>query len=299
MLVGDHRQLPEIGAGGAYRGLADRLAAFELNFNLRQRDPIERDALANLRGGEISVAIRQLGATGRVTVADGANDLRRAMVHDWLAARDAGRDAIMLAARRRDVADLNAAARAELVARGEVPRTASTSRGAPSPSATASWPSHNRKHLDVLNGDRGTVTTIDHHQAAVTVDFDRGHRVTLPATYIRARHLTHAYATTIHKAQGLTCHHTLFLADDGIFQEAGYTALTRGQLHNHLYLIQPERPDDPTGHGPQPEPRSAVDELTAALERSRTKTMAIDHMRRRTLVPRAPEPPSPGLGIEP
>ena len=53
VLVGDHRQLAEIDAGGAFRALAARLPAIELTENRRQAAAWERDALALLRDGRL------------------------------------------------------------------------------------------------------------------------------------------------------------------------------------------------------------------------------------------------------
>ena len=52
VLVGDHRQLPEIEAGGAFRALATRLPVIELRENRRQSERWERDALELLRDGQ-------------------------------------------------------------------------------------------------------------------------------------------------------------------------------------------------------------------------------------------------------
>src|SRR4051794_41583020 len=51
VLVGDDRQLPEIGAGGTFGALARRLPAIELRENRRQSAAWEREALALLREG--------------------------------------------------------------------------------------------------------------------------------------------------------------------------------------------------------------------------------------------------------
>ena len=45
VLVGDPEQLPEIDAGGVFRGLTSRLDAIELLENRRQQEQWERDAL--------------------------------------------------------------------------------------------------------------------------------------------------------------------------------------------------------------------------------------------------------------
>ena len=59
VLVGDDRQLPEIGAGGAFGALARRLPAIELRENRRQVAAWEREALALLRDGDADGAVRR------------------------------------------------------------------------------------------------------------------------------------------------------------------------------------------------------------------------------------------------
>ncbi len=64
--VGDHRQLPAIGAGGAFRALITRLPVIELRENRRQAERWERDALALLRDGRGAEALRRVrGARAR------------------------------------------------------------------------------------------------------------------------------------------------------------------------------------------------------------------------------------------
>jgi ATP-dependent exoDNAse (exonuclease V) alpha subunit len=57
VLVGDPYQLPEIDAGGAFRGLQQRLGASRLIDNRRQAQPWERRALAELRPGDPGQAV--------------------------------------------------------------------------------------------------------------------------------------------------------------------------------------------------------------------------------------------------
>ena len=53
VLVGDHRQLAAVGPGGALAALLDRRPdlVVTLDENVRQHDPAERQALAELRDG--------------------------------------------------------------------------------------------------------------------------------------------------------------------------------------------------------------------------------------------------------
>ena len=63
VLVGDHRQLPEIDAGGAFAALAHHLPTATLTENRRQADPAEREALADLRDGDIANGGRRAQST--------------------------------------------------------------------------------------------------------------------------------------------------------------------------------------------------------------------------------------------
>ena len=60
--------------------------------------------------------------------------------------------------------------------------------------------------------------------------------VTLPATYVR-RHVELAYATTVHREQGMTTDTAHVLADAGTTREAFYVAMTRGRSSNKAYLV--------------------------------------------------------------
>jgi hypothetical protein len=53
VLVGDPRQLPEIEAGGAFAALTAHVPTSELRTNRRQQQAWERDALAELRSGDV------------------------------------------------------------------------------------------------------------------------------------------------------------------------------------------------------------------------------------------------------
>ena len=59
MVVGDFRQLDAVGPGGALEALARRHPGhvFALTDNVRQRDPAERQALDQLRSGEVAMAV--------------------------------------------------------------------------------------------------------------------------------------------------------------------------------------------------------------------------------------------------
>lgn len=49
--------------------------------------------------------------------------------------------------------------------------------------------------------------------------------------------LSHGYASTIHRAQGLTTGHTYTLGGPELYREAAYVAASRGRDENHLYYV--------------------------------------------------------------
>jgi hypothetical protein len=61
-LVGHHRQLPELAAGGTFRALARELAALRLTENRRQVQVWERGVLDELRAGDVAAAIETYAA---------------------------------------------------------------------------------------------------------------------------------------------------------------------------------------------------------------------------------------------
>lgn len=94
-----------------------------------------------------------------------------------------------------------------------------------------------RKWLGVLNGTQGEVASIDRCRGKLTLRTDGERDVILPTSYLQSGHLTHAYAMTGHKAQGMTTARCFALGDDTLYKEWGYTALSRGKKENRLYLV--------------------------------------------------------------
>ncbi len=94
----------------------------------------------------------------------------------------------------------------------------------------------NRRALGLLNGMRGTVSAVDLSRGTMTVSLPDGGEVSVPRTYLEAGHVSHGYAMTIHKAQGMTVDRTFVLGGEDLYREAGYTALSRARTSTHLYL---------------------------------------------------------------
>src|SRR5690606_1187282 len=112
------------------------------------------------------------------------------------------------------------------------------------------------------------------------------------ADYLDAGHVTHGYATTIHKAQGMTVDRCLTLGTDDLYREAGYVALSRGRTANILYAVGGPGIDDDLTHAPQHDATDAVVLVRdafgrqAARHRHRHPGPRLGHRHHRT-------PPSP------
>jgi ATP-dependent exoDNAse (exonuclease V) alpha subunit len=264
ILVGDPHQLPEIAAGGLFRRITDVLPALTLTTNRRQHEAWERAALHELRVGDPATALRAYQAHGRITVHAEHADTRAQLVTDWAAARADGEAAIMLASRKSDVAALNALARHAIAETGQL-------RGAPLAIEERNYRIgdeiiclRNNRGLGLTNGTRGHITEIDRRAKQLEIVTTERQRHTIPFRYVEAGHVNHAYALTIHKAQGLTTENVYALIGDDAYRELAYTALSRGRTTNRIYATLPNGSEHRT-------------DLDDALRTSRVQRLASDH----------------------
>ena len=127
--------------------------------------------------------------------------------------------------------------------------------------------------LGLLNGTRGAVTVVDANRNRVQVATTEGRTVDVPHKYLAAGHLTHAYATTVHKAQGATVDAALLLVDDQSYREAAYTGLSRGRVANRVYVVCDEG-DALETHFPRRDRPDELATLRRAVQRSAAQELA-------------------------
>jgi conjugative relaxase-like TrwC/TraI family protein len=249
VLVGDPRQLPEIDAGGLFRAMTTRLAAIELTENRRQTHTWEQAALDELRHGDPAQAITTYNSHGRIRTADTAEAVRQQLVDDWWStARDDLAESLMIGLRRDDVVDLNHRARARMLTDGRLTGPALIAGEVELQAGDRIVCLRNQPRLGVVNGTRATVTRVGAGRHAIEAVDDRGVQLLLPADYVDAGHVTHGYALTGHKAQGLTCDHTYTLGTETLYREWGYVAMSRGRITNQLYHGPAVDDDDALHH---------------------------------------------------
>jgi len=235
-------------------------------------------ALDHLRDGRAGEALALYQAHDRLTVTPTAGGARRQLVRDWWGAGDLD-DAVMIAHRRADVADLNSRARRLLYAAGALGRDELTLPGGEFSVGDRVVVKANDVRRGINNGDRAQVVALD--RDGLTIETRRG-GVRLGRDFLEARTaagdptLVHGYAITAHVAQGMTVDRAFVLAGETLDRELAYTALSRGRKSNHLYVAA-GRSDAREEIAPaDPFRREPVDALTARLRDNGAAALAID-----------------------
>jgi hypothetical protein len=292
VLVGDDRQLAPIDAGGGFRALRLRLGASELVENRRQHQAWEREALDLIRSGLVEDAVAAYHAHDRVVAADSKPAATLALLQDWWTAwqqadHDPTQEVVVLAGRRAEVDRLNTACQEVLAARGRLAQErlqvedrqlAVGDRVVCGKNAIG--------ELGVANGSRGVVTALDSQARTLTLRLDGtdGRTVILPSSYLdgrgrgeRNRRVDLAYATTGHRAQGLTRGRALLRLTGTEDVNWLYVQLSRARHETWLYaVVGPE----PQGAGeldlPDRDQPDAFLQLAQALSRAGGQTLAID-----------------------
>ena len=292
VLVGDDRQLAAIDAAGGFRALRLRLGASELVENRRQHQAWEREALELVRSGLVDDAVAAYRVHDRLVAADSKPAATLALLQDWWAAyqqaeRDPANELVVLAARRAEVDRLNTACQELLAARGRLGGERLQVEDRHLAVGDRVVCGHNAiGELGVANGSRGTITALDRQARTLTLRLDghNGQTVTLPGSYLdgrgqqeRNRRVDLAYATTGHRAQGLTRGRALVRLTGSEDVNWLYVQLSRARQETRLYaVVGPE----PQGGGeldlPDREQPDGYLQLAQALSRAGGQTLAID-----------------------
>ncbi len=281
ILIGDDRQLPEIDAGGLFRALANRLPTVTMTDNIRQEHAWERIALTQLRDGTVDQAIAMYRQHKRLVVGHDRGDTIARAVTDWYRHVTATGDltaGLLIAYHNDTVAELNEQARSHLAASRRLNGPTLETGERVFAAGDRILCRKNQSRLDVLNGDLGTVVSVDRDLGSLTVRLDRGPETReLPSWYLDQGNVDYGYALTGHKAQGVTTGRTFTIFDRGTNREWAYVALSRGRQTNILYLANPEPGDERCTHLTHLEPKDPLDALTASLGQSSAHAAAIDH----------------------
>jgi conjugative relaxase-like TrwC/TraI family protein len=246
MLIGDPAQLAAIHIGGAFDLLADRHGASHLREIRRFNQPWEGHASQLLRSRDPD-ALAEYAMRARIhggRVAEVEAGLFEAWQTDALTVDETGgrRSVLMIVSTNEQAAVLAEHARDTLIQSGEV----TDGRTVRLRDTVASVGDHivtRRNDRTLRTSDRGWVVNGDiwtiievYEDGAVDARRHRdGATITLPSDYL-AEHCHLGYATTAHRAQGMTvdvCHAAI---THNTSHEALYVAATRGRDGNHLWV---------------------------------------------------------------
>lgn len=274
LLVGDWAQLQSVDAGGAFSMLAAaRDDTPELVEILRFDHDWEAAATAALRVGDTDVIGTYLhhdrvhsGSTDEMT--DAAYDAWRGDIR-------AGLSSVLVTEATATVTRLNQRARAERIITGETEasREVELADGNRASVGDLIITRRNQRQLRSLrggwvrNGDRWRITDLlpDGSVLATRLDQRTGGAVVLPAAYVRES-VDLGYATTAHRAQGMTVDTAHVVASGRTNRENLYVSMTRGRRSNAVYVALDD-PDD-THTPPQDEEVTERTVLYGILKRS-------------------------------
>lgn len=264
VLQGDLKQLQPVDAGSPFRLAIDAVGERSLTDIRRQRAQSDRDTAAafyadggdglrsraeNKRLGD--GVLSRLKKHNQIEAYGSQKEAMEGLVADYLADSTPAREKLIIAGKRADVRALNLAVRAGLKKSGRLGREVHTmdvlDRGEAG-TLDVSVGDHVRfgkkdVRLGVVNGNGGVVESFgrdDEGRLTLTVRLesevkaDEGRRVrVVPAEY---KALQHAYASTVHKAQGQGKEKVFHLADTGMTdRQLSLVAFTRTKGAYKLY----------------------------------------------------------------
>jgi conjugative relaxase-like TrwC/TraI family protein len=276
ILIGDPQQLPAVGAGGLFAGIVEREGAIVLRENRRQQDELEREALARVRAGVGRDYLAYAEKRERLVVSESSVTTRARLLADWWEhARTDPTGNVMLALRRRDVADLTQLARSLMDADGRLGRERLSVAEREFAVGDRVVCLRNNTVLGVKNGTTGTVDRVDLGRRTLALATDRGPTVELSSRYLETGNVRHAYALTGHAAQGLTVERAFVLgAGEARLQEWGYVALSRARTQTRLYITGTPREHESDFH--VLDDRDPLTRFGRALEESAIELLAVD-----------------------
>jgi Ti-type conjugative transfer relaxase TraA len=237
ILVGDHKQLQAVGAGGVFRHLAEQDSA-QITEIRRQKSEWARTAVQEFSRGEAAEALGKFIDRGLVHVADdGQSGIQRAVERWQHHVTEVGvTETLLMASTNAEVAELNRAARTAMADRlgHEVTIWTTDRNGKPAGRLAVAEGDRlltrkNDKTTGLKNGDLMTVRGIRYTQDGVliTARIDRtGETVTFdPTEYSQLRH---GYAVTTYAAQGATVDRAVVLGGGSMTsREATYVQMSR------------------------------------------------------------------------
>ncbi len=294
--VGDQAQLGPVGPGGSLADVAAHGINYELTEVFRFREDWEKHASLGLRDGKRE-AVAEYAKHGRLVDGGSLEQTRDKLARAWLADTLDGKEALLTVPTNAEATTMSVKLRAELVALGRVEadgvhlgmQDATAGVGDLVQARRNGWvllgwegntaAPINRKTYEVVavRADGGlTVAPVVSRSADGTV---LGEVLQLPARYVD-RHLTLAYASTPHAAEGRTVDTGLTMWGSGISAPGGLVGMTRGTERNIGIAVTKAAPAAEAAPGEVAEikERTAAAVVLDVLENHEAEVSALAHM---------------------
>lgn len=241
--IGDPRQIGAVGPGGLYGRLTTVVEPAVLTEIRRQRDPHDRRIVELAHEGRGSDALDLLRVRDQLVIADTLEDSLQAIVLDWSRAFVGGEDAVMIARRIRDVAELNGRARELLREGGRLGGPAVEVGGEDFAIGDRVVTRVNAR--EVSNRERWEVIGVDGEETHLMLRRigGDGRTVVLAPGYLERRTdsgepaVQHAYALTTYATESKTFDSAFALLDGGISREDFVVAVSRARGSTTAYGV--------------------------------------------------------------
>ncbi|MEU4390180.1 MobF family relaxase [Kribbella sp. NPDC023855] len=253
LLVGDHRQLAAVGAGGGMELVTENALTHELVETRRFAAGWEGPASLRLRECD-AAALMEYHKQGRIIDGGHIESAQRSAGDAWLADHLAGLHALLIVDTNVQAAEVSAQLRARLVELNKVDdrRTVDLhSTGNRVGAGDLIQTRLNAWHLKGYRGNTRAVFNRDEFLVDCVLDdgslrvlpLQSGTRnpaptgsIVLPAAYVRD-HVALGYAATVHSSQGVTVDSAHVVATQNTSVYALYVGLTRGRAANTAHVV--------------------------------------------------------------
>jgi conjugative relaxase-like TrwC/TraI family protein len=242
-LVGDKNQLQAINHGGLFAELTERGAEHqkgELTEIVRQREEWNRDAIKAIGEGKIAEGLGAFNERGFLHVAGTREETKDELIAKWKeVALQRPDQHLILAPTNKDVDALNLKAQEARLEAGELSIVTQLKIGGVSyrEGDRIVW-TGSQKRLGIIKNEFGTIDRIDQSTGLVTVDIDGAEE---PVVFSPRRFddFRLAYATTVHRAQGISLEGDAFVLMGGAMaatKEMTYVQVSRAKECTHLFV---------------------------------------------------------------
>ena len=240
VLVGDEKQLQPIDAGAPFAAISKAIGTANLTEIIRQREPWQRQGVADLAYGRAKEALFEYARRGLVSVAPDREAGVNALIEKWQQhGLSKPEEHLVVASTNLDVVCLNREIQKRRKALGYVRGDALSVGGEVFYEGDRVLFTKISNALGVTNGLLGTVRLSDPSSGRLTVCLDGGgEREFSTRNY---QHVKLGYAVTTHKAQGMTTENAYLLTSESMQdREISYVQASRARGRTEIFTTEAE-----------------------------------------------------------